>query len=840
MNTIVDPVPMHYWVALEVVNVQDEHLVEGWIFGPRMEILESYVFPEGPMRASRALDSKLSIFFQLAPGDTATLFAKLKVTDRFFESALIVPGLMHMDRFAAKLVNHNTGYYTYAGVMLGLILMSLVLFVSLREKSFLLLSFVLLGFVGYIQNYYQVDGWLSFDRMGVPFWFDNIIGLLLMIPALTGYIYYYLDLNKRPFRLRPLFLGLPVLQVVAMTGAYAFIDHFGVLLSIANVVLFLWIMATAIIIIRAVRAGSREASILLIALSLLILGGAALAILLTFKCTVSTKLLVLVLQVGSVLFSGLIFYGLFLKVTAIRQHAREVESRQEFIRRFFVNITHELRTPLTLIHGPVERLLSRITSADDTALLRTIQRNAGRQLDMINQILDLSRLEANQLALTAVPVDVVPLLRRAVAQYESLAQQRSIHLSFASEPQTLVLSLDVGKFATVMQNLLGNAFKFTPGGGTITVTLSCDHQLAIIKVRDNGRGIDPADLPRIFERFFTSAREDSPEGGGSGIGLALTQELVRLHGGRITVASEPGAFTVFTVRLPYEPGLGATTLSEDQEVTPAALAAQVIDTATPGPGPEDAPLIVVVEDNADLRDFLTRCLSDRFRVRTAADGKQGLQLSEELAPELVISDVMMPNMDGFTLCARLKANVTTSHIPVILLTARAGVDSRVQGLETGADDYLTKPFTERELVARAQNLVRSRRLLRGRFAESIILQPEEVSASTVDQEFLRAAILAVQDNIDRVEFNIDALAHAVGMSRTNLNRKFRALLDQTSNQFIQHVRLERAADLLGKQDLTVGEVADRTGFNSTGYFIRCFKAKFGVTPGSFRKEGFPK
>ena len=246
-------------------------------------------------------------------------------------------------------------------------------------------------------------------------------------------------------------------------------------------------------------------------------------------------------------------------------------------------------------------------------------------------------------------------------------------------------------------------------------------------------------------------------------------------------------------------------------------------------------MIVVVEDNPDLQRYLTTSLSPHYRVQVAANGREGLTLIEQVMPHLVISDVMMPEMDGFEMCGLLKSRLAISHIPVILLTARSTSEDRVAGLNTGADDYLTKPFLQKELLARTRNLIESRKLLRERFAASITLKPEEVTTTSVDQEFLQAAMKAVEKNIDKEDFKVDALARELAMSRTSLNRKFRALLDQSTNQFIQNVRLERAADLLQKQDLTVSEIAMETGFSSTGYFIRCFRDKFGETPGGFRK-----
>lgn len=359
------------------------------------------------------------------------------------------------------------------------------------------------------------------------------------------------------------------------------------------------------------------------------------------------------------------------------------------------------------------------------------------ELQLVNELLELSRLEAGEMGLKASKQNAIPFLKGLVYAFESLAAQRQVELTFHSGLPGLSLYFDAGKVEKVFNNLLSNAFKFTPGGGRVSVELSKSDKEACIRVADTGPGIPPAQQPRVFDRFFQS---DEHHGMGSGVGLALVKELVKLHHGRITLDSEPGKGAVFEVYLP----LGQSHLSEEERVEAAesTASASVLPLAlAPQPTlngqkpPAGAPRVLLVEDNAEVRAFVKQRLAVAFQVSEAEDGQAGIKKGLEEMPDLIVCDVMMPRTNGYEVCAALKADVRTSHIPIILLTAKAGQEKKLLGLKAGADDYLAKPFDAEELSVRIRNLIQLRQQLRERFATAVELKPSEVSANSIDQEF---------------------------------------------------------------------------------------------------------
>jgi DNA-binding response OmpR family regulator len=395
----------------------------------------------------------------------------------------------------------------------------------------------------------------------------------------------------------------------------------------------------------------------------------------------------------------------------------------------------------------------------------------------------------------------------------------------------------VEKIEMVFNNLLSNAFKNTAAGDRITVSIEEAKKSVQVSVADTGVGIAPEHLPKLFDRFFY-ATEIETEQESSGIGLALTLELVKLHEGEIQVSSDLGLGSVFSVQLP----LRTTNLTPIQR--PSRKGSQVTSeevivlpsSPTEALTKSKSIRVLLVEDNSDVRLFIRKGLAPFYEIQEAINGKEGLAAAFKFDPDLIISDVMMPEMNGFELCKLLKTDLRTSHIPVILLTAKAAQEEKIEGLETGADDYLVKPFNTQELQVRIQNLIRLRQTLRQRFATSILLKPKELNTNSVDEVFLKKAMLVMEENMGNEDFNIVLLAADLQVSKATLNRKFRSLLDQSANDFIKSIRLQRAADLLGKESATVSEIAFQTGFRSTAYFVKSFKDHFGVTPGNYKKE----
>ena len=514
--------------------------------------------------------------------------------------------------------------------------------------------------------------------------------------------------------------------------------------------------------------------------------------------------------------------------------------------RFFANISHEFRTPLTLILGPIEQLIPEQPSESAKHTLQTMQRNAAQLLKLINQLLDLSKLDAGKMALQALRTDLIPYLKGIIMSYESMAEIRHIQLSFNAPCDALEMSFDPDKIEKIFHNLLSNAFKFTPDGGKISLQLSLSSDQTageklttgnclLVTVSDSGIGIAPERLGHIFDRFYQV--DDSPlrEQGGTGIGLALVKELVELHGGSISAESEPGMGSTFTVRLPLGEAVGSDQLSviSDQDIEEQNL--QTADPASDIQHPASSiqDLILVVEDNADVRAYIRQYLQADYQIQEARDGEEGLKIAQETVPDLVLSDLMMPKLDGYELCNALKTDPRTSHIPVILLTARAAQEDKLAGLETGADDYLTKPFDSRELQVRIKNLIELRKQLRRQFNPALPLRTDEIGFTAADRAFLDRIVQTVEIRLDQETFGVAELCKAVAMSERQLRRKIKALTDQSPNFFIRSLRLQRARQLLEQNAGSVSDVCYMVGFSNLAYFTKCFREQFGKPPSKF-------
>lgn len=529
---------------------------------------------------------------------------------------------------------------------------------------------------------------------------------------------------------------------------------------------------------------------------------------------------------------------------------REVDQMKS---RFFANISHEFRTPLTLILGQIDSVLASISDRQNQGKLEVASRNARRLQRLINQLLDLSKLEAGSMALRAARANIISFLKNLTASFEHLAAQKGITLQFHSTHDGITLNYDAEKIEKVFYNLLSNAVKFTPPGGCVRLECklgrsdsktSASHkpQAAIIIVRDTGIGIAAEHLPHVFDRFYQA--DGSHQYEGTGIGLALAKELVELHGGEISVASEVGKGSEFVVKLPLRSVTGeqSVVVSEAKieerglRRDDRAISDEQPATSNEQPATSNQELILLVEDNADIRTYVSEQLQSGYRVLFAAEGEEGLAKAQETIPDLIITDVMMPNLNGYDMSRMLKNDERTSHIPIIMLTAKAALDDKLAGLETGVDDYLHKPFSAKELLARVRNLISLRRQLRQRFSTATIIKPAEVAATSADQSFLQRVLAAIEAHLGDEHFGVEELAMAVSMSSSQINRKLGALVDQPASQLIRSMRLQRAADLLKQNAGTVAEIAYQAGFSDHAHFARSFKKQFGCAPSEFRQN----
>ena len=528
----------------------------------------------------------------------------------------------------------------------------------------------------------------------------------------------------------------------------------------------------------------------------------------------------------------------------LQQIENEVAKNEEINNmkfRFFTNVSHELRTPLTLIISPLEGMLKETTDELQSTRLQLMYRNAQRLLHLVNQLLDFRKGEMSTHQLSLSEGDIISYVHSVCNSFLLMADKKHIQFSFFSGIDTFSMAFDADKVGKIVMNLLSNAFKFTPEGGRVTVMI--EHvagtpDILEIKIADTGIGISDVDKEHIFERFYQAGHKGVEETTGNGIGLSLVRDFVTLHEGEVKVFDNIGMGSVFViqfpvkhvetqVQLPEETGMPAGD-EEDKEMK---------EEAREETERKNFPLLLIVDDNEDFRIFMRYSLELQYRVKLAVNGNEAWEMMQEELPDLVISDVMMPQMDGNELCRLIKQDKRTAHIPVILLTARQNTEAKLEGLQTGADDYVTKPFNMTILVLRIRKLIelsRYHRVTQGMIDPA----PSEIVITSLDEKLIEKAIKYVEDNMSRTELSVEELSRELGMSRVHLYKKLLQITGKTPIEFIRVIRLKRAAQLLRESQLHVSEVAFEVGFNNPKYFSRYFKDEFGVLPSVYQeKEG---
>ncbi|MDZ7288796.1 MAG: ATP-binding protein [candidate division KSB1 bacterium] len=522
------------------------------------------------------------------------------------------------------------------------------------------------------------------------------------------------------------------------------------------------------------------------------------------------------------------------------EKAHELEALKS---RFFTNISHEFRTPLTLILVPLVDLIKRGRDKDWPQILdqfHLMKRSAERLLRLVNQVIDFNKIESGKLELTKKEIDIVKFTKDIVETFTPMAADKHITLQFGSNRVSCYALVDPDKIDIVIFNLLSNAFKFTPEHGEIAVTVkqSVDSHVEIC-VSDTGPGVPVEHIDHIFDRFYHVNHPISRVRQGAGIGLSLSKELVELHQGKISVQSENGKGACFLVRLP----VGEISIHDHHEQAMVS-SDEEINSETGDDGffsdahDAERPAVLIVEDDGDLRDYLKSELKESYHILTATNGQAGLKLALETIPDLIVSDIMMFEMDGIEFCKQIRTNHLTSHIPVLLLTARSAEADHLEGLEIGADDYITKPFSLDILKMRIRNLLESRRRLRERFSREVRVMPKDIVITSLDEQFLERAISTVEAHLADQNFDVQAFSHLMGLSRAQLFRKLKALTAETPVEFIQTIRLKRAAQLLTTSQLNVAEICFEVGFNYPSHFARLFHAQFGVSPKEYRRQNW--
>jgi signal transduction histidine kinase/DNA-binding response OmpR family regulator len=520
--------------------------------------------------------------------------------------------------------------------------------------------------------------------------------------------------------------------------------------------------------------------------------------------------------------------------------ARQLHEIDEMKFRFFTNISHEFRTPLTLIISPVEKMLQEERKEGEKSLLESVQRNAYNLLELVNQLLDFRKLDVQKDTLNISVGDVVGFVRDICYSFTELANKKSIHFSFSTALTELSMEFDQEKLRKIVYNLLSNAFKFTRNNGKIDVLMSLRHspdddkKFLEITVKDTGIGIPETDLQKVFERFYRVEHPDNANQTGTGVGLHIVSEYVKLHQGDISVKSTLGKGSAFTLLLPvtqhvHEEIITQTLVKPEEPVVTK-------EESAPSEEKGKQPLMLVVDDNEDFRRFIAALFNESFRMLEAPDGEVAFKMILDKVPDIIICDVMMPKMDGLELCRLVKHDMRISHIPIILLTARAGDENKYRGLEAGAEDYIAKPFNMEMLTLKVNNIVERQRKTRDQFRKKVEVTPGEVEITSLDEKFVRKAVALVEAHISNPEFLVEDLCREMGMSRVYFYKKILALTDKTPSEFIRFIRLKRAADLLEKSQLFVNEVAFQVGFNDPKYFRKYFKDEFGQSPNEYKKK----
>lgn len=539
-----------------------------------------------------------------------------------------------------------------------------------------------------------------------------------------------------------------------------------------------------------------------------------------------------------------IVYGV-IRTYLTEQEARQLREIDALKARFFTNIAHEFRTPLTLILAPTENLRNRLKTPEDHHQLDLINQNANQLLGLVNQLMDLAKADAHVLKVNEVQGDLVEFLTRLIRSFEPQAAAKGIQLTLRTDIITNQYWFDTDKFERIVSNLVANALKFTPMGGKVSVDLSLTNRLVInnfpdnatspssllqLTIADNGIGVPPEQLPHIFDRFYRGDNSGVKYQEGTGIGLALVKELVDIQAGTITATSKVSIGTTFTLTFPYRPAevLPAPPLKPALLPKRVLLEQEVLDSAA-----QEKSVVLIVEDNTALSDFIADTFPANYQIHRAGNGVEGLEKASQLIPDLIISDVYMPVMDGYTLCSRLKTDSRTSHIPVILLTAKSSIDSRLEGLSLGADDYIAKPFPIQELQLRVRNLLEQRRQLKERIMASLTKPPSPTDGITsATDPLLDKLSQLIEQHLDTTSFGAEELVLESGLSRMNLHRKLKALTGESTGEFIRNYRLKRAAQLL-RQGYSVSETAYLVGFEDPSYFARSFRKTYQMTPSAY-------
>lgn len=529
------------------------------------------------------------------------------------------------------------------------------------------------------------------------------------------------------------------------------------------------------------------------------------------------------------------------KLKLEKLHREQEDKLHKLKQRFFTDISHEIRTPLTLILGSLNGLLLKENNEfSKRKPLLSIKKNTDRLLNLVNELLNFRKLETGGIKLKISECDIIPFVNEIYLTFSQQAIIKKIDYQFLSSNSEIPIWIDKIQMEKTIFNLLSNAFKFSQEGGIIKVMVSGQQEHIKIVVSDTGQGIPKSKLKHIFERFYQN-ENNNPEQKGFGIGLSIAKDIVRLHSGTIEVQSELDQGSSFTVLLPkgnaHFKSSDILTIDHDEEnIKSHSPKTDVVLAETYVKEEFSESVILIIEDNPHIREYLKVLLSKKYKVIEASNGREGLDMAIEHVPDLVISDIMMPIMDGMSFCYQLKTDIRISHIPVMILTGKTLIADKIEGYETGADEYLTKPFNEEILQVRVKNLLKGRSVLREKFLREGLTNPKEITLNSPDEEFLSKLVNIIEENIEESEFNIDQLSRDIGMSHSNVYKKLKALTGMTIIGFVKDFRLKRASQLLEQNKISITDVCFKVGYTDRRHFSQEFKKKFGISPSQYARD----
>ncbi|MBN2531254.1 MAG: response regulator [Spirochaetales bacterium] len=796
----------------------------------------------------------------LYPGEAKTFYMKVKTSAALY----LVLKLWHPAAFQNMVRNSQVFTGLFLGIIFIMAFYNFFLFLSFKDRSYIFyILFILSLAILQLNNHHIVTQW--FPVLGS---YETIITTIFKLLSFICFLFFsrnFLSIKKY-FPLPDMILHIIIYAVVG-TGLLSF--SFAIFKTINNIIMGASGVLVLILAVLVLVKGNRVAVFFLV--SMTALTGFGILALIPVEALYIKSIDFLVpffIDIGSLLMVVLFSFGLAYRITILQKEKEQTDRLKEMDRiksRFFATISHEFRTPLTLILSPLEDMLEACTEPEQKRKFGLMIRNSYRLLRLVNQLLDLSRLESRKMKIHVCEQNIVSFTKGIVECFSYIAGQNQQELSFQTGLDEILVYVDTEKLEKIYLNLFINAIKFTPGGGKIMVRItkedkSRDHKefptgYTEITVANSGIGIPPEHLDHIFDYFYQANTIGNPAYSSSGLGLSLVKELVTLHHGAIEVKSSIDEssnqhITEFIIRLP----LGREHFNDSeiiqkktapkefkltQEIREICIQKAVIkesDSEYPDISRDEKKknLILLIEDNTEMREYLREGLENECDIIEAGDGEEGVKKARKVIPDLVVSDVMMPGMDGYEVTRILKGGIETSHIPVILLTAKTSEENIIRGLEHGADDYITKPFNLKIVKARIRNLIRLRRGLQEKMQKQLLLQPSEFSFTSIDRKFLNNLHSIIEENIADQEFNIEICAKSLFMSKATLNRKIKALTGQSSNQYIQSYRLRKAVQLLQANYGNVTEVCYAVGFTNSAYFTKCFKKAFHQLPSQFQ------